>query len=98
MLPVIITNKMIRHNKNNAPQFGIHCVTVRRSVFGFLIYLVFSCVSGVEGIVDYCDELTFESNSSWLQFTKEINTRDFAISAKFKSLHCCAKGYRSIEW
>lgn len=37
-------------------------------------------------------------NSTEMQFTKEAVSRDFALNGQFKSLHCCAKGYRSIEW
>lgn len=37
-------------------------------------------------------------NSTDMQFTKEAVNIDYALIGEFKSLHCCAKGYRSIEW
>lgn len=50
--------------------------------------------------IDHCQENRFESsiNSTFMQFTKEAVNRDYAVSSQFKSLSCCAKGYRSIEW
>lgn len=39
------------------------------------------------------------SNASGvMEFTKEAVYEEFAIVGQFKGLHCCAKGYRSIEW
>lgn len=50
--------------------------------------------------VDYCQANTFiESKiSHFMQFTKESVDQEFAVDGQFKALHCCAKGYRSIEW
>lgn len=64
-----------------------------------LIYLIICCFNcSGQGIVNYCHQYTFVTNSSSLQLTREISKRDYAINDKFKSVHCCAKGYRSIEW
>ncbi|XP_054271299.1 uncharacterized protein LOC128991998 [Macrosteles quadrilineatus] len=51
-------------------------------------------------IVDFCDVDRRNSSvsSPGIQFTKELSTSEYAVVSSFKSLHCCAKGYRSIEW
>ncbi|XP_026323690.1 uncharacterized protein LOC113232980 [Hyposmocoma kahamanoa] len=46
----------------------------------------------------YCSMNTFNDNSSSMHFTKEPVPLDYGFSDKFKSIHCCVKGYRSIEW
>jgi hypothetical protein len=47
-----------------------------------------------------CSEHRFTEsiNTTHMQFTKEIVSQEYAVLGQFKSLHCCAKGYRSIEW
>jgi hypothetical protein len=65
--------------------------------FALTVASLFS-VPGVRGDEDFCVMDTFHSNSTWLQFTKELSSREYAVELKFKSLHCCTKGYRSIEW
>lgn len=65
------------------------------------IVFIFMFVSGESlAIVDYCD--VDKRNSSvitpGLQFTKELSSSEYAVGSTFKSLHCCAKGYHSIEW
>lgn len=52
----------------------------------------------VSAIEDYCSMDTYATNGSYMQFTKEASVHEFAMLGKFKGLHCCAKGYRSIEW
>jgi hypothetical protein len=37
-------------------------------------------------------------NLQELHFTKETVDRDYAIRGDRKWLHCCARGYRTIEW
>jgi hypothetical protein len=50
--------------------------------------------------INYCTNNTFDSSQStnYMQFTKETIGREYAVEGQFKALHCCAKGYRSIEW
>lgn len=57
-----------------------------------------SCDAG-SGL-DHCSLHNFHHslNTTHLQYTKEPVNREYAILNQFKSLHCCAKGYRSIEW
>ncbi|VEN56486.1 unnamed protein product, partial [Callosobruchus maculatus] len=61
---------------------------------------VFSlCFLQVFGIQDYCSINTFNnSDNLQMHFSKEATFEEFAVVGKFKGLHCCAKGYRSIEW
>lgn len=61
-----------------------------------LILIISRCVN----CINYCQEHQFigSENSSQMQFTKEAVNQDYAVNGEFKSLHCCAKGYRSIEW
>lgn len=33
-----------------------------------------------------------------LAFSKELSSREYVVGGGGKSLHCCARGYRSIEW
>lgn len=49
-------------------------------------------------IEDYCSVNTFGDDGSAMRFTKEATNEEFAIVGKFKGLHCCARGYKSIEW
>lgn len=64
-----------------------------------LIVTVILATNVVSGII-YCANHTYESsiNTTHMQFTKEVVTQEYAIEGDFKGLHCCAKGYRSIEW
>lgn len=61
-------------------------------IFGTLQQSVLTDVS------DYCTENVLTTNDNYMQFTKEPTNYEYAIVGKFKALHCCAKGYRSIEW
>lgn len=74
------------------------------AVLGGLLLLacVWTC-SGSDSAVesmDHCSTHKFResANTSFMQFTKEISSTEYAVLKDFKSLHCCAKGYRSIEW
>jgi hypothetical protein len=46
----------------------------------------------------FCEINLFEKNKTSLEFTKEINTVDYVVIERYKSLFCCAKGYKTIEW
>ncbi|CRK91891.1 CLUMA_CG005511, isoform A [Clunio marinus] len=50
--------------------------------------------------INYCSNHTFPTSlgTNFMQFTKETVTKEYAVDGQFKALHCCAKGYRSIEW
>lgn len=47
---------------------------------------------------DYCSAHKFEKLAGGLRFTKEIVTMEYADVGAFKAIHCCLRGYRSIEW
>ncbi|XP_050307071.1 single Ig IL-1-related receptor-like [Anthonomus grandis grandis] len=50
-------------------------------------------------IQDYCSMNNFDgAKGNGMMFTKEANNEEFAVVGKAKGLHCCAKGYKSIEW
>lgn len=66
-------------------------------VFFFAVWLLLQ-LNRVFGIEDYCSQNTYNSSESFMHFTKEATFEEFAVTGKFKGLHCCAKGYRSIEW
>lgn len=63
------------------------------------LLIAVSNVRPVAGI-EHCSKHVYTSsiNTSYMQFTKETINQDYAVLGQFKSLHCCAKGYRSIEW
>ncbi|XP_022919008.1 interleukin-1 receptor accessory protein-like 1 [Onthophagus taurus] len=60
--------------------------------------LILSIVLCLVFAEDYCTSHLFKTHSDLMQFTKEAPNLQYAISGKFKALHCCAFGYRSIEW
>lgn len=64
------------------------------------VMVIVSWISVVVRAEDHCSENRYNSSldTEHLQFTKEVADREYAILGQFKSLHCCAKGYRSIEW
>lgn len=73
-------------------------------VISWLIILTVICTNLliVSGDSDHCGEQKFKFarafNTSFMQFTKEPVSQEYAIEGQFKNIHCCAKGYRSIEW
>lgn len=50
--------------------------------------------------VNHCQSHRFHKsiNSTIMQFTKEPVSQEYAVLGEFKMMHCCAKGYTSIEW
>jgi hypothetical protein len=61
--------------------------------------MIMSTISLVMGIDDCKDRRFVKSlNTSYMQFTKEIVSQEYAVKGEFKGLHCCAKGYNSLEW
>lgn len=82
---------------SRAKLLGMKTAWLRCVIFGLIITTMFS-FPGVNGVEDFCVMDTLQNNSTWLQFTKELSSREYVVTQKFKSLHCCAKGYRSIEW
>lgn len=46
----------------------------------------------------YCSINTFPASAPGMQLTKEPIPFEYGFEDKLKSIHCCAKGYRSIEW
>ncbi|XP_063224233.1 interleukin-1 receptor accessory protein-like [Bacillus rossius redtenbacheri] len=69
-----------------------------RTVSCLAFVAAFTCLARAEKFEDYCAENTFDSNSTGMAFSKENTVNEYAIAKRFKSLHCCAKGYRSVEW
>jgi len=80
----------------------------RRSVLmNLLIFGVLNMLAFCECIIDDCTRNTFDEDhignglssiKTGMQFTKELAKFEYAVAGKFKALHCCAKGYKSIEW
>lgn len=68
------------------------------NLVGLSVVLFWVCLNQVFGIEDYCSKNTYNGSETVMHFTKEASLEEFAIIGKFKGLHCCAKGYRSIEW
>jgi hypothetical protein len=67
-----------------------------------IILLVLKIVMGshIISLHDQCKDRRFINslNTTFMQFTKEVVNQEYAVEGEFKGLHCCAKGYRSIEW
>lgn len=67
-------------------------------VCGIFLFIVMN--SSSIRAVNFCTNHNFidSRRSHFMQFTKETINQEYAVDGQFKSLHCCAKGYRSIEW
>ncbi|XP_076270140.1 X-linked interleukin-1 receptor accessory protein-like 2 isoform X1 [Rhynchophorus ferrugineus] len=63
-----------------------------------VLFIAIGVMDIVLGIADHCSLNTLQVPGNDMDFTKEATNDEFAIVGKFKGLHCCAKGYRSIEW
>lgn len=64
----------------------------------FIAILCVRCCDSNE-LKDYCSVHRYENLVvSGLRFTKEVVTTEYANVGAFKAIHCCLRGYRSIEW
>ena len=59
---------------------------------------ILSTISLGNEIKDYCSIHKYDNLPGGLSFTKEVVTMEYANVGAFKALHCCLRGYRSIEW
>lgn len=59
---------------------------------------ILSTIGHGNELKDYCSMYKFPHLPGGLSFTKEVVTTEYANVGAFKALHCCLKGYRSIEW
>ncbi|XP_077294849.1 uncharacterized protein LOC143917238 [Arctopsyche grandis] len=80
---------------SNNPLLSSHIVQKDQMDFDKLSLIVFAflVVKSAFGlhVEDYC------STNTW-QFTKEVNSTEYAVVNRAKRLNCCAKAYRLIEW
>lgn len=77
----------------------IRISTISLLTYVSLLLILVINVQTVESL-ENCSHNRFNEslNSTHMQFTKETVSKEYSVLEKFKSLHCCAKGYRSIEW
>lgn len=68
-----------------------------RKVFVILMLNLMSSFSYADNFCPSTRHRTSE-NPQELQFTKDTIDHDYAINGDRKWLHCCARGYRTIEW
>jgi hypothetical protein len=85
--------KSVRDMKSPVKHLN-HCEIINVLLIAALL------VNIAEGNSDHCRVRKFakSEHTSYMQFTKETIGQEYAIEGEFKNLHCCAKGYRSIEW
>lgn len=63
-----------------------------------LLVLVVAAGARAAAAADLCSLHLIPSNTTYMQFTKEPVALEYGFQGQFKSIHCCVKGYRSIEW
>lgn len=67
-----------------------------------VIFIASVCVGAQESppneLKDYCSVNKFQDAPIGLGFTKEVVAMEYANLGAFKAIHCCLRGYRSIEW
>ncbi|CAG9108076.1 unnamed protein product [Plutella xylostella] len=66
---------------------------------GMWVWLVLLGACGLArgGGPSYCSTNVISSASAGMQLTKEPVPNEYGYEDQFKSIHCCGKGYRSIE-
>lgn len=62
------------------------------------LVLLGACGQARGGGPSYCSTNVISSASAGMQLTKEPVPNEYGYEDQFKSIHCCGKGYRSIEW
>ncbi|XP_017763405.1 PREDICTED: single Ig IL-1-related receptor-like [Eufriesea mexicana] len=66
---------------------------------GLIVLSFFTAICQANELKDYCSMHKFDNlPPGGLRFTKEVVTTEYANIGAFKALHCCLRGYRSIEW
>lgn len=66
---------------------------------GLIILSLLTVLCRANELKDYCSIHKFDNlPPGGLRFTKEVVTTEYANIGAFKALHCCLRGYRSIEW
>jgi len=68
------------------------------SVHAIVALSILSTIGHGNELKDYCSIYKFHHPPGGLSFTKEVVTTEYANVGAFKALHCCLRGYRSIEW
>jgi len=68
------------------------------SVHAIVALSILSTIGRGNELKDYCSIYKFHHPPGGLGFTKEVVTTEYANVGAFKALHCCLRGYRSIEW
>jgi hypothetical protein len=69
-----------------------------RVLFKLVVLMLTYHVMYAENEKRFCEINLFERNKTTPEFTKEVNTFDYVVIERYKSLSCCAKGYKTIEW
>ncbi|XP_021924170.1 interleukin-1 receptor accessory protein-like 1 isoform X2 [Zootermopsis nevadensis] len=67
-------------------------------LFTLVLLILTDHVMYAENEKGFCEMNLFEKNKTSLEFTKEVNTFDYVVIERYKSLSCCAKGYKTIKW
>lgn len=77
--------------------FRKSCVKMARVASFVALFSAFA-LCGADELKDYCSMHRFNNLPGGLRFTKEVVSTEYATVGKFKAIHCCLRGYRSIEW
>jgi hypothetical protein len=66
--------------------------------FKLLTLMLIYNVRYVKSEEGFCETNLFQRNKTSLEFTKEVNEVDYVLIERYKTLSCCAKGYKMIKW